>query len=88
MKSRRTEKGVADWVVVVGVLVVLAVIGLAVAATMGRDTVPPSQVPGAENTCFTSCLGFVELQCGDNEVIGACFGVWGCDAQIGAHQCR
>ena len=88
MKSLWHQKGVADWVIVVGVIVVLAVIGLVAAATVGKDTTPPSQVPGAENTCFTYCMGLVELQCGDNELMGACFGVWDCNAQIGAHECR
>jgi hypothetical protein len=66
----------------------LLAIGVSVIATQGKNVTPPSQVPGAANTCFTSCWGFVELQCGDNELIGACFGVWGCDSQTGPHECK
>ncbi|MEW6297511.1 MAG: hypothetical protein AB1671_07200 [Thermodesulfobacteriota bacterium] len=88
MRSMKDNRGVTGWEIVV-VIVVLVVVGLIVAATQsGKGTTPPSQVPGAANTCFTYCLGLVELQCGDNEVIGVCLGVWDCTAQIGAHECR
>jgi hypothetical protein len=83
------QKGIVEWPVILAAIVVLVVVGLVVAAaSSGRDVTPPSQVPGAQNACFTSCLGLVELQCGDNELMGACLGVWGCDAGLGVHECR
>lgn len=88
MKLMKEQPGFAAWPIVVAIAV-LVLVGLIIAASQsGKDTTPPSQAPGAANTCFTYCLGFVELQCGDNEVIGACLGVWDCKAQIGAHECR
>lgn len=88
MNHTRHEHGVSPVgvLIVIGVLVVVAIV--VVVVSRGRDTTPPSQVPGAENVCFTYCMGLVELQCGDDELIGACLGVWGCNEEIGAHECR
>jgi hypothetical protein len=88
MRIPKRQRGITGWEIVIVIVVLLVVAAIVVATTSGRDTTPPSQVPGAENTCFTYCLGLVELQCGDNEVMGACFGVWDCNAEIGAHECR
>lgn len=88
MRLPKDQRGLTGWEIV-AVIVVLVIVGLIVAASQsGKDVTPPSQAPGAANTCFTYCLGLVELQCGDNEVIGVCFGVWDCRAEIGAHECR
>lgn len=89
MKSLKHQKGVAEWVVVIATIAVVAVIGLIIAATSDENTPPPpSQVPGTKDICYTSCLGLVELQCGDNKLMGACFGLWDCSAGHGAHKCK
>ena len=59
-----------------------------VAVSRGRDVTPTSQAPGAENTCFTYCIGVVEFQCGDDELLGACLGLWDCADEIGVHECK
>lgn len=46
--------------------------------------------PGIEYStgdCYTRCLGFLEIACENSQIIGMCAGVWGCDAEIGLHQC-
>ena len=88
MKKPAKTKGQAGWIFLAVVVVVVVVIVAIVVSQQGRGTTPETQVPGAAATCFTYCLGVVEFQCGDNEVMGVCFGTWGCDAEIGAHVCR
>ena len=44
------------------------------------------QVPGT-NTCFSQCIGVVELECGTGTIMGACLGAWGCSAELGTHTC-
>jgi len=85
---RHDERGAVPVAIIVGVVIVAIIVVILVATTQGRDVTPPSQVPGAENACFTYCIGVVEFQCGDNELMGACFGVWDCDEEIGVHECR
>lgn len=82
---RQTQSGAIPYVII-GIIIVVIIIVIVV-ATSGRGTVPPSQIPGT-NTCFTYCIGLVEFQCGDNEVMGVCFGVWDCRAEIGPHDCQ
>jgi hypothetical protein len=71
------------------VVAVLVVVGLILIATTSQEApAPPSQQPGAANTCFTYSLGVLEFQCGDNKFMGASFGIWDCKAGIGAHPCK
>ena len=74
-------------VTLVIVAVVLVIISVVMAFLFG-SSVPPSQVPGAENVCFSYCAGFVEFQCGDNQIMGLCAGFWDCASETGAHACR
>ena len=85
---RLDSRGAIPPAVIVAVVIIVIVIVVVVVGTQGRDVTPPSQVPGAENTCFTYCIAVGEFQCGDNEVMGFCLGVWDCDEEIGAHECR
>ena len=76
-------------VVVIIVVIVISVIGVIIAVASNQNTPPPSgQEPGSPQTCYSYCMGLVELQCGDNKFMGGCFGIWDCKAQTGAHQCR
>ncbi len=46
--------------------------------------------PGIEifnGTCYTRCMGFLEVACENSQVIGVCAGLWGCSAELGAHVC-
>ena len=71
------------------VIVVLVVVGvLIIVLGINEGATPPSQAPGTEATCFTYCMGALEFQCGDDEFIGLCFGIWDCKAELGAHTCR
>jgi len=74
--------------IVIGIAIVAAIVVILIVTTNQKSEPPPSQVPGGGNTCFTYCIGFVEFQCGDNKLIGPCFGVWDCKAEIGAHECK
>lgn len=83
------QRGIADWILIVGVFVVLALVGLVVIATTDQSAPPPtSQEPGVSSVCYTYSLGFLEFQCGDNKFMGGSLGIWDCKAGIGAHTCR
>ena len=41
----------------------------------------------AQETCYTSCVGAIQLECGTNRLFGVCVGAWGCGDQRGAHMC-
>lgn len=37
--------------------------------------------------CFTRCAFFLEYACENSQYVGVCFGFWGCNAEIGLHEC-
>jgi|GEM_PF-2205933 len=47
-----------------------------------------SSFGAAGGICYTQCMGLLELACETGQVIGFCGGLWGCNAQIGAHTCH
>ncbi|TNE75868.1 MAG: hypothetical protein EP334_09500 [Gammaproteobacteria bacterium] len=88
MKTGKAQGGVVVGIIVT--IVVLAVIGAIVAGTSGGGD-------GGGNTggddiggiCHSYCLGLVQLECGSNVAVGACFGAWDCSPpDKGAHECK
>lgn len=85
MRIIKKQRGIAAWIVALLVTVaVLAVIGAVIAVSSGSGD------GGGENrTCHTYCLGLVQLECGSNKAVGACFGAWDCSPpDKGAHPCK
>lgn len=39
------------------------------------------------DTCYTYCLGAVQVACESGRIINACVGAWTCEARVGAHEC-
>ena len=69
---------------VLATLAVLAVIGVVIAIVAGGG-----DGGGQGRTCHTYCLGVVQLECGSNKAVGACFGAWDCSPpDKGAHPCK
>ena len=86
MRIIKKQRGIAAWIVALLVTVaVLAVVGAIVAVSSGGG-----DGGGGENRiCHTYCLGLVELECGSNKAVGACFGAWDCSPpDKGAHACK
>ena len=54
-------------------------------APSGNEAGPEKASQSA--TCFTSCIAFVQWECGTNRIFGACFGAWGCQESKGSHEC-
>lgn len=76
------HRGVAWWVVVVAVaVVIIAGVLVEVASNSGDDDTNAGD-DGGNNLCPSYCLGFVELECGSNKLVGGCFGVWDCEAGV------
>lgn len=75
----------------IGGIVVVVLVLVLVAVIVSASTPPGTasgQAAGSDDVCFTYCMGVVEMQCGDNEILGPCFGIWDCRAEIGAHECK
>ena len=69
---------------VLATLAVLAVIGVVIAIVAGGG-----DGGGQGRICHTYCLGVVQLECGSNKAVGACFGAWDCSPpDKGAHPCK
>lgn len=96
MKSRNKSRGAIP----IGLIIFLVVVGIFIAivfvafiltsgsgsTSSGGGGQTSGQVPGT-NTCFSQCLGAVELECGTNNYMGLCLGAWGCTAELGTHTC-
>mgnify|MGYP000064516454 CR=1 FL=1 len=90
MKAK--QKGVSIWAIL-GTIAVLTVVGLIIAGTSGGggDGGNDGGNNGGNdnNICHSYCLGLVELECGSNKAVGACFGAWDCSPpDKGAHECK
>jgi hypothetical protein len=88
MKTIKNQKGVTGLEILITIIVLIVVGIIIIIANTGKDTTPSSQAPGTVNTCFTYCMGVLEFQCGDNEFIGLCAGLWDCRDELGVHECK
>ncbi len=67
-------------------IIVLAIVGGIIVATSGSG-----DGDGGDNNriCHTYCLGVVQLECGSNKAVRACFGTWDCSPpDKGLHECK
>lgn len=88
----RHQKGIGIFGIIVVIVVLVIVAGIIIAASSGGKGDGGDEAGGNNDVggiCHTYCMGVIELECGSNAPVGACFGAWDCSPpEVGPHQCK